>query len=119
MADREIAGLRAEISKQRKGGTHARYSDDLKARVLEFARRRHAEGGSFLSIVRELGLCHATFSLWKRAERQGQALPKLRRVVVSESAPTGGRVYSVDGPRGLRVTGLSLDEVKALLREDS
>ena len=119
MADREMAGLRAEISRQRKGGTRARYPEDLKARVLEFARRRHAEGGSFLSIVKELGLCHATFSLWKRAERQGQVLPKLRRVVVAERAPTGDRVYSVEGPRGLRVTGLSLDEVKALLREDS
>ena len=105
MADRETAGLRAEISRQRKGGTRARYSEDLKARVLEFAAKRHAEGGSFLSIVKELGLCHATFSLWKRAERRGQVPPKLRRVVVAETA-TRDRIYSVEGPRGLRVTGL-------------
>lgn len=114
-----MAGLRAEISRQRKGGTRARYPEDLKARVLEFARRGHAEGRTFLSIVRELGLCHATFSLWRRAERQEQGLPKLRRVVVSENTPPRDRVYSVEGRRGLRVTGLSLDEVKALLREDS
>lgn len=117
MAEPNLEKLKAEILKARRGGRGARYSEGLKARVLEHAARRRAEGVSLGVVVKELGLCRATFDFWRRGAERGER-PGFRRVEVGEQVPLGeGRLFTVESESGLRVSGLSLAEVKALLGE--
>jgi transposase-like protein len=117
VAEPNLEKLKAEILKARRGGRGARYSEGLKARVLEHAARRRAEGVSLGVVVKELGLCRATFDFWRRGAERGER-PGFRRVQVGEQVPLGeGRLFTVESESGLRVSGLSLAEVKALLGE--
>jgi transposase-like protein len=116
MADRETTRLKTEIAEARKRGERARYSDELKARVVSCVARRRARGHSCATIARELELGLSTLHAWQRgAVRKG---PALRRVVVAEAEKPEAQRFTVEGRGGLRVVGLSLNELRELLGGD-
>jgi transposase-like protein len=115
VAGREITRLRSEILEARKAGKRARYPAELKARVMACVSRRHTRGQSYVGIAGELGLGQSTLAAWKAGGAELVREPRLRRVMVSEHSEAGERRFSVEGRAGLRVVGLSLDEVRELL----
>ena len=100
-------------------GKRARYPAQLKTRVVECAERRKAAGESFAKVSAALGLSRSTLDFWKDDVSKGRSKPNLRRVVVAEPSGATQRSYAVESSNGLRVTGLSLDEVRALLGANS
>ena len=102
--------LRRAIS-QREFPT-SRLSADLRASATSYARRRVSEGASQGAISEELGV--STFSVggWLRADESAEFVP----VHVIADATEASQKFEVVTPRGLRVVGLDIDALCALLQ---
>jgi hypothetical protein len=97
--------------------------------AIAYTRRRKAQGGSRVTIARELGVSAMTVGRWvamamkatpaRKVRRKPKPAPELRRVHVAEVPPAsrGSRgAVVVTTAHGLRVDGLALEEVIAILR---
>ena len=97
-------------------GTAIRYTPALRRRAVTIAQKRRDAGVAVTSVARELGVRPQALRLWLQAPR---SRPRLRRVAVSAApepvAPTPGLSVLVT-PQGVRVEGLDLATLVALLR---
>lgn len=95
------------------GAAHRRhpYPPELRAEVLAFVAAQERGGASFSGACRALGLGPQTVAAW-RAQRS--FVPVSIPVTTAQSAP---RELLVHGPAGLRIVGLDLDSLAALLRK--
>jgi transposase-like protein len=112
MTGRHASALRAALASH-ESGRGKRYSAELKARIIEFARARRADGASWSQISADLGVAFETVRRWCIASepRSSRALVPVR--VVHDSAE---RTVSVGSPAGYRIDGLTLHEAVAVLR---
>ncbi len=116
--DREVRTFRHDATRHigDRTGTAIRYTPDLRRRAVVIARRRHRAGVAVAVIARDLGLRPDALRLWLQAPR---SRPRLRRVAVTatpeSSAPREGLSVLVT-PQGVRVDGLDLATLVALLR---
>lgn len=122
----EVESLRAELSRWR--GLRRRYPEDLKGRALAFARKRRKAGASYDAVAAELGISVMTVWEWlkgpagKRRLKAGKkpallrpALLPVEVVAAKEGDPGKGGPVLVTKD-GVRVEGLSIEEIAALLR---
>jgi len=89
----------------------SRLSADLRARATSYTRRRSSEGAPQSAIAAELGVSTVSIARWLRS-RDGAALVPVSVIPEPRSESASFEVVS---PRGLRVVGLTLDDVCALL----
>lgn len=82
----------------------------VRGAALAYVERRRAEGASQEMIARELGIAQHTVSAWLR-KAASEAKVALVPVRVDYTAPISGVDIVVTTPRGLRIDGLSLDDV--------
>jgi hypothetical protein len=124
--------LRNEVAKLRPD-KRRRYSDKLRARILEWVERATADGMTEPECSKFLGVKTWRFVLWRRkAVRQATPKPETAtpepRPLAQESEPLALVPIEVTGlamnagltvvaPSGHRVEGLSLAQVAELLRE--
>jgi hypothetical protein len=85
------------------------YPAEHRARAVEYARARRSEGIGVDRIACELGLARGTLEKWLR---RGDFVA----VEIVEPNPIERGHWDVHGPRGLRIEGVSLDEVVELWR---
>jgi hypothetical protein len=78
---------------------------------MSYARRRAAEDAPQKLIAEELGVSMVSVSRWLRTA-ESTALVPVRIVADPAASPSG---FEVVTPRGLRVIGLDLDALVALL----
>jgi len=98
--------LRALIERERTAGGQLRRP--ARGAVVEVIERAHAQGASYREIASMLGVKLQTLMSWRGQEQSSSTA----LVPVRVSVPA--RIVVVHGPRGLRVEGLSLDEIAAL-----
>ena len=116
--DREARTFRQDAARHigDRTGTATRYTPDLRRRAVGIARRRLRAGVAVAATARDLGLRPHALRLWLQAPR---SRPRLRRVAVSATpeatAPRGGLSVLVTA-QGVRVDGLDLATLVALLR---
>lgn len=116
--DREARTFRHDAARHigDRTGTAIRYTPDLRRRAVGIARRRRRAGVAVAAIARDLGLRPDALRLWLEAPR---SRPRLRRVAVTATpepvAPASGLSVLVT-PQGVRVDGLDLATLVALLR---
>ena len=116
--DREARTFRQDAARHigDRTGTAIRYTPELRRRAVGIARRRCRAGVAVAAIARDLGLRPDALRLWLQAPR---SRPRLRRVAVTATpepvAPTSGLSVLVT-PQGVRVNGLDLATLVALLR---
>ena len=116
--DREVRTFRHDARRHigDRTGTAVRYTTDLRRRAVGIARRRRRAGVAVAAIARDLGLRPDALRLWLEAPR---SRPWLRRVAVTATpepaAPTSDFSVLVT-PQGVRVDGLNLATLVALLR---
>ncbi|MCI0407955.1 MAG: hypothetical protein L0191_05210 [Acidobacteria bacterium] len=94
-----------------------RYPPALQRRVVAFARKREAEGGSLWRISGELGLGQETLRDWIQRHPE----PRFRSVKVATPDPTPApkslpSALVLVTPQGYRVEGLEPDSLAVLLR---
>ena len=118
MTTHEVEALRREL-RRRDGGRGRRFDPELRRRIVAFAGRRRGEGASWQAIATELGACFETVRRWCGG---GAIVPTrpLRRVEVIVEPPEQPAPRSklvIVTPNGLRIEGVGVDDVVALVRE--
>ena len=111
-SEMKAAELRRRIE-TRPGGRRGGFRGSLREDVLAYVRARLAERSSQTMIASELGVTQTSVSRWSRAMRSS-ALVAVQIVDAPRAASTASSI-SIVSPRGLRVEGLDLDAVCALL----
>jgi hypothetical protein len=128
MHDHELNGLRRELAGMVRGPGRG-YPDELKARMLAWARRRVAEGDSVNASASALELHPRTLGAWL-GSRRGRTAPVRSRpdpvartsvsLVPVEVVATSTSVepsIALVSPSGYRLEGLTVDDaVRALAR---
>ena len=96
-------------------GRGRRYSPELRARVAAFAEKRRAEGATWKAIATELGATFETVRRWgRRPPRSSRSALALRPVeVVAKPVASSLAIVALSG---LRVEGVTLDDVIVLVR---
>ena len=109
----EIHQLRAALAEARKQGRA--YPPALRARALRVVERAQGEGHSPCAMANALGVAATTLLTWQRAAPA--ASPFLPVLVRELPAPPPPAAFSLVLPGGVRVEGLSLDDLAALCRK--
>jgi hypothetical protein len=105
--------LRVAIQAAREGRRRARLSVELKAAVGAYCTERRAAGARWSELSAELGVGETQLQQWTGGTRAGS---KLQRVHVVD-APRASVGLCLELPGSARVTGLSVADVAAILRE--
>jgi hypothetical protein len=95
------------------GGKRARYTPAIRSAVLQYASERRRSRVSWHDITNELGIVASLVQRWIRAG-QSRLLPVKLVTEAAAAVPADGRVV-VHGPRGIRIEGLSVSELAALI----
>ena len=116
----ERARLAAEIAKR--PSPSSQLPEDVRLAAMAYTRRRRAQGASQAVIARELGVTTMTTARWlsmSRAPKPKRQRPKrarkMRSVRVVEPAPVSSALVATTRD-GLRIEGLTLADLVALLR---
>jgi transposase-like protein len=118
----EAQGIRSEVEKARSGPRKgkSRYPEALRLRILEHVARARAEGQKLPLVAAQLGISWQTVEYWRRRENPSfqEERPGSRQFVQIEVAEPQTKLQSivVHGPRGVRIEGLSLEQLGELLR---
>ena len=118
--DGASAGMRRRIRQQVAAlgprGVTSRVPDAIRAAIVDYARRRQVAGADWPTIAREVGFSVGAITSWARADT---AAPHLRPVAVRAAAvvalPASGLAIVL--PNGVRIEGVSVTEVPALLAQ--
>lgn len=105
MASTDMKRLRAMVGARRSAG--GRVPRAAQAENVAEIERAHAAGASYSSIAAALGLTLNTLARWRGKSARAK--------LVAVRVPLPASSLVVHGPRGLRIEGLSLDDVAALL----
>lgn len=100
----EVEGLERGKHKRR------RYPAELRRRITDHVREQRAAGVPLNEIARAIGISSTLLHRWELRRSQ-----KFRRVELAPAPPRAPR-WSVHAPRGVRVEGLSLDDLVEVLR---
>ena len=120
--------LKKQVEERRARGTRRQFDESFRAEVVGYVRALQAEGGTQEEAAREVGLSAWTLSRWGRGSRSGPVRrgrpPRQRQegtpggfhpVELKSEASPGGLV--MHGPGGVRVEGLSVQQVVQVLKE--
>jgi hypothetical protein len=110
MNAREIRDL---IEQTSTGTRRRRFAPEVKRAVLRFAREGRAQGESWVSLGRQLGLDGAKLRAWCR-EARGPEVGVIQPVEVVDTPASAP--LSVVAPSGVRIEGLSVAGAAELLR---
>jgi transposase-like protein len=100
----EVEGLERSKHKRR------RYPSELRRRIVEHVRERRAAGMLLNDIAREIGISSTLLHRWDLT-----LVRKFRRVELS-AAPSSSARCLLHAPHGVRVEGLTLDDLVEVLR---
>lgn len=101
-------------------GKLTRVPDTLRAEILRAGSNYDKGMDGFAS---EIGISYSTILGWRQLSLKKAAKkisPNLfRRLEIKAEPPPLGNLFAVEGPRGLKVTGLSIVQLGMLFREVS
>lgn len=108
--------FRAALAALGPRGRTTTYPPELRALAVAYLKERRGEGASFRAIASELGIGDDSLRSWTRPRKRRS--PSVRRVSIAPStpAPTATSMV-VHGPAGLRIEGVDVSTIAALLRE--
>lgn len=111
-----IRHLHREVARIRRGGTGRghRYPAALRTRITAQVRRGRARGESLAAIGRDLGL--NPFALQRWLDTDGSSGFRTVEVESMASTPAAGTGPVVTLPNGVRIEGLDLSGLLALVR---
>jgi len=108
--------LQAAVEAARVGRRRAKLSAELKTAVGEYCMQRRAAGAQWKELATELSAGANQLRVWSRAKQRSRSKLRRVRVVATPSSPAIAG-WCLELPGCARVTGLSVADVAALLRE--
>jgi hypothetical protein len=94
-----------------------RFAPDLQRRIVVFAERRRREGASWMAIATELGACIETVRRWcGGGPTAGRRLRRVEVVATPVAESSARAPLAVVTRSGLRIEGVGLDDIVALVR---
>jgi len=108
--ERRAVAFRKAVARRGAVGPRLRYTPELRAEAVTYARERVASGGALAAVARELGVAANTLQAWLADQRHSPGFRKVE--IAADSAPT----LIVYGPAGLRIEGLDIAALAELLR---
>jgi hypothetical protein len=106
MASTDLKRLRKMIELKRSAA--GRLPASTRTEIVMAVERAHDDGMSYSALADALGVKLQTLSRWREAR------PAAKLVAVRVPLPAAG--FTVHAPHGVRVEGLSLDDVAELLK---
>ncbi|MHB0968705.1 MAG: transposase [Thermoanaerobaculia bacterium] len=106
----EVTRLRRELARQSRRRERRRYPAALRNEAVGYARARRTEGATHVEIAGELGVQVRTLCNWMRGRGAFRAVE-----IVERPAALNTPAWVVTTPRGLRVDGLDLETLAALI----
>ena len=113
MATEQEARRLKQSMGQRGRGRHV--PADIRDAALGYVRRRRDEGASQQRIADELGISQHTVSRWLRGGRDGEAKSVLVPVEIDYGSSAERSGIVVTTPRGLRIEGLDISMLCAVV----
>jgi DNA-binding transcriptional regulator YiaG len=115
--------LRAQVKARAGVGVKLRFDEVFRTEAVAYVRARQAQGATQEMAAKELGMSSWTLSRWHQqrpvalasAGSGGEQGLAFRPVALKRETAAGGLV--VHGPGGVRVEGVTLQQVAALLKE--
>jgi transposase-like protein len=112
-----IRRLRHLLATAPRSGAGNRYPDELRAEVVAAVHEARGNGASLTGLAMALGLPSTTLSRWiPTAAPQPRGLVRIDVVSTTPAAMAAPSVPIVELSSGLRVRGLSLEDIVALHR---
>lgn len=121
MTETKLEDVVEQLGTNTKAGGHPRFSDGARLAAVEYATGRMAQGQLLEDVAAELKLNKWTLQKWLQRERrgdlkkQGDGKPGFARVKVKARADGVGARLVVHGAHGVRVEGLTLENIATLL----
>ncbi len=112
MTDPELRELRRRLDSIPRGRGR-RIPLELRAQVTAWVAKHRKRGDSWSELVRKTGVSMLTLQRWSSSSAHGTVM--LRRVEVAEAAPAE-RTVTLVSPTGIRIEGVTIAEVIAILR---
>jgi hypothetical protein len=111
----EMARLfRERVVAERGTRRRCRYSEELRKQALEYLKATFAQGGTLVAAAAALGVEKSVLRSW-RSRRTKSGLRAVK--VVDSPGPVGVKSsIVVHGPGGIRVEGLDVEALGALMR---
>jgi hypothetical protein len=109
--EQEARRLKRQLAHRRRGQAMPK---DVRAAALEYVRRRRSEGAAQQRIADEIGVSQRTVSCWLRevaSEVKGSLLP----IEIKGDGGIARNGIVVTTPRGLRIDGLDIDALCAVI----
>jgi hypothetical protein len=106
--------FRAALAALGRTGSKTTYPRELRALGLAHLKERRSQGVPLREVASELGIAKTTATRWERPARRASAI---RRVNIAPRTTAPGTSMVVYGPAGLRIEGLDVATVAALLKD--
>ena len=108
--------IRQQVAALGPRGVTSRVPDAIRATIVDYARQRQAAGAGWPTIAREVGFSVGAITGWARGTRRPlRVRPVTVRAEAVVALPGAGLVVVL--PNGVRVEGLQVADVPALLAQ--
>lgn len=106
--------LRRALAESDRSGVGRPYPAELRRAAVEYGRQRERQGANMGLVAAELGVSGISLSRWSR---KGEGFESSFRAieVVAERCEATATSLVAHGPRGLRIEGLTVLDVVAIL----
>ncbi len=114
-----LEAVKSELGSETNARGYRVFSKEARARAVEYAKQRLASGATAEGVWVELGLREWTLQRWLQQSRRRATEKKpvgFRRLEVKTESEVPRSTIVVVGPGGVRVEGLQVAEVAALLQ---
>lgn len=116
MSSSSAVRLRSKLQSAERQGPGRGWPQSLRTEVVAFVRSR-GPSASLTRVAAELGVPAATLARWMRNDAPSACADFRPVQLIDGDAYDSSSSYTLLGPCGLRVEGLSLDAIAALLRK--
>jgi transposase len=113
--ERAAVEFRAAVRRAGPRGAGKRYPAAAKRMATEYLRQRQKVGAPLSAVARELGVKRHTLLAWVAGPDRAAQAPGFVPVRVVAAGPARAAIV-VHGPGGVRIEGLEVADVVALLR---
>jgi hypothetical protein len=108
--------IRRQVAALGPRGVTSRVPDAIRVAIVDYARERQAAGAGWPTIAREIGFSIGAITGWVRAAtRPLRVRPVAVRAAAVVALPASGLVVVL--PNGVRIEGLQVADVPALLAQ--